>query len=186
MDAQGSARGGVGTRGWMAYIDRELRGLCEETGWRPPQVRRKLSVRETPVSSSGIDDYEWKLIPYEKTEEMEHDPADDDWGTYYVLAFDSAHGKFVLQHDNSYVGMYGDHWVTNTLTEIELAKAYPLHDVSDLICARRGIARQQFLELMSDPQNLARWWVDLPPPGFLRRILTQLTSRFRPNSYSDT
>lgn len=184
MGTKDQAHEEVGTRAWMAYIDTELRGLCQDKGWRPPQIRRRWSVREKPVSSSGIDDYEWKLIPFEKTDEMEHDPADDDWGTYFVVGFDSTQGKFVLQHDNNYVGMFGDHWVTSTFTEIELAKARSLDDVSDFICAREGIERKDLMGL--DPEHLARWWVGLPPPGFLRRILSPLTSQFKPNTFSIT
>ena len=186
MSMQGPAHEEAGTQAWMTYIDAELRGLCQEKGWRPPQIRRKWSVREKPVSSSVIDDYEWKLVPFAKTDEMEHDPADDDWGTYFVLGFDSTHGKFVLQHDNNYVGMFGDHWITTTFTEIELAKAWLLDDVSDLICARKGIERKSLVSLMSGPEDFARWWVDLPPPGFLRRILSTLTSQFKPNTFSMT
>ena len=47
---------------WKTYIDREVRGACDEKGWAC-QVRRKWSVRGTPVSESSLEDYEWKLIP---------------------------------------------------------------------------------------------------------------------------
>jgi hypothetical protein len=47
---------------WMEFIDNEVRTICQARGWRQ-QVRRKWSIRNKPVSESGIDDYEWKLIP---------------------------------------------------------------------------------------------------------------------------
>lgn len=185
MGTKDQAHKGAGTRAWMTYIDTELRGLCQDKGWRPPQIRRKWSVREKPALSSGIDDYEWKLIPLEKTDRMEFDPANDDWGTYFVLGFDSAGGKFVLQHDNHYVGTFGDHHVTSTSTEIDLAKALWLEDVSDLVCARKGIEPLNLLRGMVS-EEIARWWVDPPPSGFLRRIVSALTSRFEPNTFSIT
>ena len=46
---------------WIAYIDGEVRAVCEAKGWGH-QIRRKWTVRETPVAKSPIDDYEWKLI----------------------------------------------------------------------------------------------------------------------------
>ena len=82
--------------------------------------------------------------------------------------------------------MFGDHWITSTFTEIELAKAWLLDDVSDLICARKGIEPKSLVSLMPGPEDFARWWVDLPPPGFLRRILSTLTSQFKPNTFSMT
>ena len=47
---------------WMVYIDGEVRDVCQATSWGH-QLRRKWTVREKPVADSGIDDYEWKLIP---------------------------------------------------------------------------------------------------------------------------
>ena len=58
------------TQDWMAYIDSEVVAVCLKNGWGH-QIRRKWSVREKPVSSSTVDDYEWKLIPYGKPKTRE-------------------------------------------------------------------------------------------------------------------
>lgn len=43
---------------WMAYTTSEVSAACGEKGWRW-QIRRKWSVRETPVTDSPIDDFQW-------------------------------------------------------------------------------------------------------------------------------
>src|SRR6185369_5906344 len=58
---------------WIAYIDAEVAAVCREKGWRH-QIRRKWSARERPVSQSGVDDYEWKLIPRDRARELEAPP----------------------------------------------------------------------------------------------------------------
>ena len=129
-----------------------------------------------PVASSTIDDYEWKLVP------SEHGPGDDE--IYFVLSFNSMQGKFILEHDNGRVGMFGDFWITTTYTEIDLEGAWLLPDVAGFIRARMGIDQLELIR--NGRQALARWWIDLPPPGLLHRIVSKLTAVFKPNRYSIT
>jgi hypothetical protein len=136
----------------MAYIDAEVAGVCHRRGWGQ-QIRRKWAVREKPVADSPIDDYEWKLLPEGRAEPSESPPSDFDEGTYFVLGYDSANRKFVLQHDTDHCGDLGDHWHTCTYTELNLVPGEP---------------------------------DQLPPKGWLERLLTDLTTRFGPNHFSLT
>ena len=88
---------------WMVYIEGEVRAVCERRGWGH-QIRRKWSIRETPVSESTIDDFEWKLIPGAQGRLADAPPGDFD-GEYYVLSFDRANGRFVLA---SYISLIGN------------------------------------------------------------------------------
>src|SRR5262249_51765165 len=72
---------------WMEYISTEVSATCRQKGWGV-QIRRKWSVREKPVASSGIDDYEWKLIPDGRVY-SDLGIAGFEEGVYYVLGFDS-------------------------------------------------------------------------------------------------
>jgi hypothetical protein len=103
-------------RDWMAYVDGEVRAVCESKGWGH-QIRRKWSVREKPVWQSPIDDYEWKLIPDAHGRLEDAQPGDFD-GIYYVLCFDRPNGRFVFQHDTSHCGIMGPHWEEETYTAI--------------------------------------------------------------------
>lgn len=145
----------------MAYIDGEVRAVCEAKGWGH-QIRRKWSIREKPVSNSAIQDYEWKLIPDPKGKP--HDgPLDDSRGVYYVLCFDEAKDRFVLQHDTAHCGTAGPHWEVETYTEILLQPSMTPVDRGE-----RGALRGH------------------PPVGWLRDHLRRLTSSFGPNHFSDT
>lgn len=150
---------------WMAYIDREVRGACDEKGWAC-QIRRKWSVREKPVSESSVEDYEWKLIP---SGELPKHPADAiDEGTYYVLRFDRRSGKFILQHDTARCGDWGPNMDLCTYTEIHLDGMY----------ARR----QRHLQGAKHERPLA----EPGPDGWLADHLVDLTRRFQPNHFSIT
>lgn len=46
-------------RGWMQYIDGEVRAACDKKGLRS-QLRSRDLARSRPVWDSPIDDYEWK------------------------------------------------------------------------------------------------------------------------------
>ena len=145
----------------MAYIDAEVRALCQAKSWGH-QIRRKWSVREKPVSDSAIDDYEWKLIP-DAHGRLPDAPPGDFEGVYYVLWFDKPKGSFVLQHDTSHCGMMGPHWEEATYTEI--------HPHSLTTCATPG-----------KPGDLRGH----PPVGWLCGHLEQLITRFAPNHFSVT
>ncbi len=155
---------------WMAYIDAEVAATCTERGWGR-QIRRKWTVRDKPVSQSTLDDYEWKLITHGQGRQdapsrgLPDVVAGKDFedGTYFVLGFDTIHGRFVLQHDTDHCGDFGDHRLCATYTEIAL----PL-----LTLKREPIA--------------ARYPDTLPPPGWLRQLLSTLTARFQPNHFSVT
>lgn len=150
---------------WMAYIDREVRSFCEAKGWGH-QVRRKWSVREKPVEDSAIEDYEWKLIPSGGGELP--DARDGDFeGVYYVLWFDRAKNKFVLQHDTSHGGVMGPHWEEATYTEIS-PNPFAHHASPSVEDAPAYIA------------EVLQW---RPPAGWLNDHLRGLTARFAPNSY---
>jgi hypothetical protein len=152
------------TQEWMAYIEAEVAAACRKNSWGH-QIRRKWSVREKPVSSSTIDDYEWKLLPRDQSVPREAAPREFDEGTYFVLGFESSKGKFVLQHDTNHGGVMGDHWFTNTYTEIRLpSNLWPGPEFADAI----------------DLNN------PLPASGWLQRFLLALTARFRPNSFCVT
>ncbi len=87
-------------RDWMAYIDGEVRAVCEARGLGH-QIRRKWSVREKLVAYSPFHDYEWKLIPIARGRLLY--AVDSEWeGEYYVLRFDKRKKRFVFQHDTSY------------------------------------------------------------------------------------
>jgi hypothetical protein len=150
---------------WMAYIDGEVRALCEAKGWGQ-QIRRKWTVRERPVEESPIDDYEWKLIPSAQGRLADTPPGDYE-GTYYVLRFEKCNGGFVLQHDTSHCGRMGLHWEVATYTEI---RPFPM--------MLRPLARVPPVG-RSEPS-------ELPPSGWLRDHLQRLVTLFRPNVFSVT
>ena len=151
------------TQAWLAYVDAEVEAVCRARGWHR-QIRRKWSVRDMPVSRSGIDDYEWKLIPgpreasgaARRAGTVVEDPKEIDEGTYFVLGYSSPKSVFVLQHDTIHAGELGDHFFTRTYTEIDL--------------------RGAILDTVS--KN--------PPAGWLQRFLLALTDRFQPNWFSVT
>ena len=152
-------------RDWFEYITSEVRATCRSKGWRY-QIRRKWSVRERPVSTSNVDDYEWKLIPasVDSSSDVElapGDPVANDEGTYFVLGFIGA-GKCVLQHDTSRGGDIDDQWFTQTSTVIDLSEA-SVHERLD------ASAR-----------------ASLPPQHLLERFLVALTAKFQPNWFSLT
>jgi hypothetical protein len=132
------------------------------------QIRRKWSVRDTLVSESLVDDYEWKLIPGAYAELPEHHPADFDEGVYYVLSFEPRSAKFILLHDTDRAGSLGIHWQWVTSTEIQFAE----------VSSSDRLTRD-------DSEFDARLQ---PPPtsGWLVRHLRALTSRFGPNHFSLT
>ena len=173
------------TQEWMAYIDGEVRAVCETLGWGH-QIRRRWSVRERAVSQSTIDDYEWKLIPEARGRLPEAQSHDFD-GVYYVLRFDEAERKFVLQHDTTHVSYAGPDWEEATYTDIRTDYC---------------LLRQAHLERVESPGHsstgwLQRLWQALrperaaaspghPPVGWLRDHLLRLVARFGPNSFSTT
>jgi len=164
----------------MNYIHAEVRDVCHRNGWRV-QVRRKWSAREKPVSSSRVDDYEWKLIPGQdllpESEAANPAPPNQfDEGTYFVLGIEASSGKCVLQHDTFHCGLMGDHWYTRTYTEIDLWEAARSTSVAKSI--QGGI----------DPTlDVQRGWTgSIPPSGMLGRFLQDLTGRFRPNDFCIT
>ena len=146
---------------WMAYIDGEVRAVCEVKGW-VRQIRRKWSVREKPVSESTIDDYEWKLIPDVKGRLPDAPPGDFD-GIYYAFSFDKSNGRFVLQHDTAHCGVMGPHWELVTYTEI---RPHPF--MTCVAPEERGALRCH------------------PPVGWLRDHLQRLIASFGPNNFSVT
>ena len=159
---------------WMAYIDAEVVAVCLKNGWGH-QIRRKWSTREKPVSSSTVDDYEWKLIPRGKPKTREAAPSKFDEGTYFVLGFDSYNRKFILQHDTNHCGLWGHHWLTNTYTEIAVPPEQWLID-------------RVMLEVTDRPPNMEPSGSpdQLPPEGWLQLILMDLTAKFQPNQFSIT
>jgi hypothetical protein len=92
-------------RDWMAYIDAEVRAVCQAKGWGH-QIRRKSSIREKPVALSPVEDYEWKLIPGAQGK-LPDAPLDDFDGTYYLFSFDKPNEKFIFQHDTTHCGVWG-------------------------------------------------------------------------------
>jgi hypothetical protein len=145
----------------MAYIDSEVRAVCEGKGWGH-QIRRKWSVREKPVSDSPIGDYEWKLIPGAHGKLPDAPPGDFD-GEYYVLWFDKPNGRFILKHDTSHCGTMGPHWEVETYTEI---RPGPFTTSS----------------AHEEPKKAGGH----PPIGWLRDHLGRLVSCFAPNHFSVT
>jgi hypothetical protein len=162
------------TKEWMAYIDTEVAAVCRSRGWGH-QIRRKWSVREKPVSDSTIDDYEWKLILEGAADTPEPEPSDFDEGIYFVLGYDSQHRKFILQHDTEHCGDWGDHMFTCTYTELHLHPGLRLDRERVLVAEEHlsAIARSR------DPDQL-------PPEGWLQRLLMDLTAKFGPNHFSIT
>ena len=148
-------------RAWLAYIEDEVRAVCDEKGWGH-QIRRRWSARERPVSDSPIEDYEWKLLPGALGKLPETSP-DDFEGRYYVPRFDRDLAIFVLQHDTSHVGEMGPHWELETYTEISMGPA---------------LARNRPHQRATVPGSL--------PVGWLRDHLGRLVTRFGPNSFSRT
>lgn len=144
---------------WIAYIDGEVRAVCEAKGWGH-QIRRKWTVREIPVAKSPIDDYEWKLIPH-ATGRLPDARAGDFNGVYYVVSYDSSNGRFVLQHDTSHEGIMGPHWEVATFTEIR-----PNPSRTDVTAAGHLVPG------------------DHASTGWLRDHLLRLITRFGPNSFS--
>lgn len=166
------------TREWMAYIDAELKAVCSVNGCRR-QIRPKWSVRDKPVSSLRIDDYEWKIIPGPRpfpdsdSEMLEARPEQFEVGTYFVLSFVHSEGRFVLQHDTNHCGVMGDHWFTSTYTEIHLAAAWRNDEMASRIAAGND-----------DPlQDFEKYLDRVPPAGLLQRFLLALMTKFAPNEF---
>jgi hypothetical protein len=148
---------------WMEYIDTEVRAVCQGRGWRH-QIRRKWSIRDKPVSDSGIDDYEWKLITDDRSGSPNAPAQDcDEEGAYYVLWFSTAKASFFLQHDTSRCGLIGPHWERTTYTEIA-ATSWTMYAHPKQAAEPRGH----------------------PPLGWLRHHLEDLTRKFGPNAFSVT
>ena len=156
---------------WAAYIDAEVRAACEKKGWGY-QIRRKLSVRDKPVSESLVDDYEWKLVPGADDKLPEQPSSDFDEGIYYVLRFDPRGGKFILQHDTAHCGITDSHWNLQSFTEIRLV----------------GPGNPDYLKHLRQVGGTKHEASFTMPPqdGWLRDILTDLTSHFKPNHFSIT
>jgi len=170
------------TKNWMAYIDAEVVAVCRSKGWGH-QIRRKWSAREKPVSDSPIDDYEWKLIPGGEAGTPEAAPSDFDEGSYFVLSYDSEGRKFVLQHDTDHCGAWGDHWFTCTYTELHLLPELWLD------WARPRAAEDWVAALVRESESAVARSRDpdqLPPEGWLQRLLMDLTVKFGPNHFSST
>ena len=146
---------------WMAYIDGEVRAVCEAKGWGH-QIRRKWSVREKPVVESTIADYEWKLLP-DAHGRLPDAPDGDFDGVYYVVSFDSSNDRFIFQHDTSHGGAMGPHWEVETYSEI---RPSPL--MARVIAVEQGVPR------------------DHPSEGWLRDHLLRLIASFGPNYFSVT
>ena len=160
-------------RKWMTYINAEVAGVCSRKGWRH-QIRRKWSVREKPVAESSIDDYEWKLITEGEARTPEASPSDLDEGIYFVLCYDRHNRKFVLQHDTDHCGDPDDSWFTFTYTELHLHPwLYQEDSPRSEETFRLAIARARDVE-------------QLPPKGWLERLLMDLTAKFSPNHFSLT
>ena len=163
---------------WMAYIDTEVRAACEKKGWGS-QIRRKWSVRDTPVSESSVDDYEWKLIPDADGRLPEQEPGALDEGIYYVLSLDRRAKKFLLQHDTVHCGDFGPHFFQKSFTEIWLAGL--------------GFGHADYMRSLGQVgESESKERVPVPPQngqlrdGQLRDYLVNLTSRFKPNHFSIT
>jgi hypothetical protein len=146
-------------RDWMTYIDGEVRAVCEAKGCGH-QIRRSRLVREKPVSESTIDDYEWKLIPNSRGRPPDALAGDFD-GVYYVLSFDKANNRFVVQHDTAHCGMWSHNWEVTTCSEIQF----------------------NILRMTRDERGAIS---DHPPVGWLRDHLLNLITRFGPNHFSIT
>ena len=82
---------------WMAYIHKEMAAVCAQRGWRQ-QLRRAWECREKPVATSGIEDYEWKIVVAGRTDL--DDAGDHDLDRFYVLRLDPVNRTFRLLHDN--------------------------------------------------------------------------------------
>ena len=145
---------------WMAYIDAEVRAVCEAKGWRH-QIRRRWSVRQKMVSWSTIDDYEWKIIP-DSDGKLPPAAADDYEGVYYVLGFDKSDRKFFFMHDTSHCGTGFQRELT-TYTEIR-----PIE---------QGMAWPRYKHNKPSEQ---------PPVCWLRDHLLNLITRVKPNCFSHT
>ena len=149
---------GEGSRRWMAFIHAEVQSVCKERGWAY-QVRRKWTARGTPVWMSLVDDHEWKLVPGGDAKPSTQEATEFDEGRYYVLSFDPRAGKFLFEHDTHHCGAAGPHWARATYTEIHI----------------RAAGSEQDERVMR-----------VPPQGWLRNHLTELTSQFGPNEFSVT
>ena len=165
---------------WMAYIDREVRGACEEKGWGY-QIRRRWSVREKPVSESSIEDYEWKLIPDSagRIPDMDISPTDFDEGIYYILQFDRSSAKLVLQHDTRQAGMdIEPYWDLESYTDIRL----------DGFFRQRQMHREHHPTIQGQVEGTEHDMLlaEPGPEGWLRDHLVALTTRFKPNWFSET
>ena len=160
----------------MAYIDREVRGACEEKGWGY-QIRRKWSVREKPVSESSIEDYEWKLIPGSAGRLPDKSPTNLDEGTYYILQFDRSNAKLVLQHDTLWGGADVDpYWDLESYTDIRLDGGF----------RQLQMHREHHPTIQGQVEGTEhdRLLAEPGPEGWLRDHLVELTTRFQPNQWS--
>ena len=163
---------------WMAYIDSEVRGACEEKGWGY-QIRRKWSVREKPVSKSSIEDYEWKLSPGSAGgwPDISLSPTDFGECIYFILQFDRSSAKLVLQHDTRQGGAdIEPYWDLESYTHIRLGGWF--HQLQ--------LHREHHPTIQGQVEGTEhdRLLAEPGPEGWLRDHLVELTTRFQPNQYS--
>ncbi len=154
---------------WMEYIDAEVEAVCAKHGWKR-QIRRNRAVLGEPVAKSVcIDNYEWKLITGRDRDGRETILTDDqfgshmDYGTYFVVRYDSQQSAFIVLHDTNRCGIIDDRWLMTTSTVICL----PLE------------ARQRSGEQGPSTDRI-------PSAGWLGRVLTEIMLRFGPNHFSAT
>ena len=150
-------------RAWMEYVNSEVAQACEQLGMAR-QLRRRWTVRETPVPASGTDAYEWKIIPGRVGELPAADPDTEGGfeGRYYLLSVDTREKRFWLQHDTHHVGVWHPGW--------EIAEYSQITESGWL----RG-----------DPR-MGREAPECPPSGWLSSHLVALLSKYGPNSFSLT
>ena len=151
---------------WLAYIDDEVKEACEARGWRH-QIHRQTGASATTGPQSPLDEFRWRLIPGaddQQPEALAEAPGDS---VYYALRFDRKQAKFILQHDTHHKGMPSSSWRISTYSDIHLVGAFGKtpHDGEDAWLLDKE-------EDAGEP---------IPPSGWLRDCLLELTSRFQAN-----
>lgn len=149
-------------RAWMEYTNTEVALVCEQLGMAR-QIRRRWAVRHLPVASSGLEDYEWKIIPGQVGElPAESHPSYRFEGRYYVLSVDIRARRFSFLHDAFRAGRVSPMWEVEEVSQISDAGG------------------------MSENPTTGHETSVCPPHGWLSSHLARLLAVHGPNVFSNT
>jgi len=161
---------------WFDYISSEVERAYQDAGMHS-QVRRKWSARGTAVSDSGVEDYEWKLIPTSGHAGHRGEP-DGFFGVYYLLAFEQRSSGFIWRRPGEPGSFLLEPRDQSPETGwVPVLVFYHDQESMDLLgpeCER--VTRTEIVPRVRDGH--------IPKSGWLTMHLRNLVRRFKPNQFT--